>query len=67
MADESNNCGIEDTAILDEHGIETGGNLEMITQETVINYLLTHGEPIFTLTDGKNAWRWILNEAEECI
>jgi hypothetical protein len=67
MADESNNCGIKDPDILKEHGIDTGGDLEDVTQETVIHYLMTHGEPIFTLEDGKNAWRWILNEAEECI
>ncbi len=67
MADESNNCGINDPDILDEHGIETGGDLEVVTQATVINYLMTHGEPVFTLNDGKNAWRWILNEAIECI
>lgn len=67
MADQSNNCGITDPDILDEHGIETGGDLEDVTEETVIHYLMTHGEPIFTLEDGMNAWRWILNEAEECI
>lgn len=67
MADGSRNCGITNPEILEEHGIETGGDLEMITAETVITYLLTHGEPIFTLTDGQNAWRWIINEAEECI
>ncbi|MBQ0711478.1 MAG: hypothetical protein KBT53_00800 [Porticoccus sp.] len=67
MADNSNNCGITNPDILAEHGIETGGDLEVVTEATVINYLMVHGEPVFTLNDGKNAWRWIINEAIECI
>ena len=68
MADGSDNCGINDPDILNEHDLSPGGpDLEAVEGETIITYLMTHGEPVFTLLDGKNAWRWILNEAIDCV
>lgn len=63
-----NNCGITDLDILDEHRIsEVTGDLEVVTFPTVVSYLLIHGEPVFSWEDGRNSWRWILNEGEECL
>jgi|GEM_PF-885309 len=56
-----NNCGVDDPTIT------TGGRLTQFTQATVIEYLMIGGEPRFTLEDGENAWRWILEEAFECV
>lgn len=47
--------------------LDKSEDLDVITQGTVIEYVLLGGEPYFTLQDGKDAWTWILTEAIECL
>lgn len=63
-ATNGNNCGNTDPS--HSHDLEQR-DLKTVTGKTLLEYILLGGEPRFTLQDGKDAWTWILNQANECI
>ena len=62
-AEGGNNCGVEDPNDL----VPTGGDLDTVTGQTIMQYIFAYGEPRFTEEDGINCWKWILDEADECV
>lgn len=47
--------------------LDPSEDLDPVTMGTVVEYVLMGGEPRFTLQDAKDAWVWILTEANGCL
>lgn len=45
----------------------SGAGLDLLTVQTVAEYVALGGEPQFTVEDAANAWRWIVAKADDCI
>lgn len=46
---------------------DSAAGLSFVTLQTFAEFLALGGEPQFTVDDARNAWRWIVGKAAECL